>query len=115
MAREITVEEVAGYLGIPLPDPASPDGQALAVAVRGVNALVPGTVPRVRELDPAADWPDDVMTAALMMGARVFTRRRSPTGVAAYTEAGGPAYVSRWDPDLERLLQVGKWAPPGCA
>ncbi|MFJ2869822.1 hypothetical protein [Streptomyces sp. NPDC087298] len=115
MAREVTAAQVARYTGIDMPSPDSYDGYALDVVAKAVTVLVPGTVPRVRALGPEDDWPDDVVTAALMLGQRLFARRRSPTGVAAYTEAGGPAFVARWDPDLEKLLRIGKWAPPGGA
>lgn len=115
MASEITTATLAQYLGIELPAPETPDGFVLDTVVRAVNAMVPGTVPRVRALAPGVAWPDDVMNAALMQGARLFTRRRSPTGVVSYTENGGPVYSPRWDPDIERLLQTGKWERPGFA
>ncbi|MFE7133398.1 hypothetical protein ACFVIM_21330 [Streptomyces sp. NPDC057638] len=114
MPRAITAQNAADYIGIALPDPATYDGYALGIVVNAVNVLVPSTVPRVRALPPSEEWPVDVTLAAHLMAARLFARRRSPTGVATYTETG-PAYVARWDPDLERLLQVGKWAPPGGA
>ena len=110
----ITEEEVAGYLGLAVPeDPADADRIALHWATAAVNTLVPDTVPRVRPTatDPDPPWPDDVHAGALLMASRLFTRRRSPTGIATYDETG-PAYVPRWDPDLERLLRIGKWAPP---
>lgn len=114
MARSITSVDLARYVGIDVPEPGSYDAFALDLVALAVNELVPRTVPRVRELDPEDAWPDDVMAAAYMLGARLFARRRSPTGVASYTETG-PAYVARWDPDLERLLGIGKWLRPGVA
>ncbi|MFB6943394.1 hypothetical protein ACFWGL_12420 [Streptomyces sp. NPDC060286] len=110
----ITAAQVADYIGIEMPAAGSYDAFALDHVTAAVNVLVPGTVPRVRELPEGANWPDDVTTGALMLGQRLFARRRSPTGVATYSDTG-PAYVARWDPDLERLLRVGKWAPPGGA
>ncbi|MYR93394.1 MULTISPECIES: hypothetical protein [unclassified Streptomyces] len=110
----ITAAEVADYIGIEPPEAGSYDAFALEHVTAAVNVLVPGTVPRVRALAEGEPWPPDVITGALMLGQRLFARRRSPTGVATYTETG-PAYVARWDPDLERLLRVGRWAPPGGA
>ncbi|MCF2529371.1 hypothetical protein [Yinghuangia soli] len=94
----------------PLPDPGTTDRYWLDRAVEAVNVSGPGTTPRVRELAPEADWPADVRTAFMMQAQRLFARRSSPTGVTGYTDAG-PSYVARWDPDVERLLQIGSWAP----
>jgi hypothetical protein len=111
MPTEITAQDVAAQMGIDLPDPQTYDRRHLDQITAAVNVMVPGTVPRVRELLPAEHWPADVLSAALIMAARLFARRNSPTGVAAYTDAG-PSYVARWDPDLERLLLIGSWARP---
>lgn len=106
----IQATQVAQYLGVPLPtDP--DDLFVLEQVTDAVNLMVPETVPRVRDMDPAAEWPADVTTAALMQAARLFTRRRSPTGIQTYTETGA-VYTPRWDPDIEKLLHIGKWAPP---
>lgn len=103
------------YLGFPaLPEDGSSDRLVLDQAVAAVNELVPRTVPRVKPVDgvPVDPWPADVENGALIMGARFFTRRRSPTGVATYDETG-PTYIARWDPDLERMLGIGQHEPPG--
>jgi hypothetical protein len=114
VATSITVEQVTLYLGLTPPLDQS-DLSVMTDAVLAVNAEIVGTVPRIRALPAGTDWPDDVILAAKMMAARLFTRRRSPTGVATYTETGGPVYTPRWDPDVEKLCQIGKWAPPGFA
>lgn len=114
MATSITPEQVAQYLGIDMPtDPG--DLSVLTDCTAAVNAEMVATVPRVRALPLGAQWPDDVILGAKMMAGRLFTRRRSPTGVATFTETGGPVYTPRWDPDVERLCQTGAWAPPGFA
>lgn len=107
----VTRGELISHMGIPDPDPGTPDDEHLARVVAAINATVPRTVPRVRTAAPADPWPGDVQEGAVMLGARLFARRNSATGVAAYTETG-PAYVARYDPDLERLFGVGSWAPP---
>lgn len=110
MATSVTEAQVVEYLGL---DPLTgSDATVMTEAVAAVNVLVPGTVPRVRALTAGTDWPDDVILGAIMQAARLFTRRRSPTGIATYTETG-PAYTPRWDPDIERLMQFGKWEKPG--
>ncbi|MFE3071774.1 hypothetical protein [Streptomyces sp. NPDC059247] len=120
MPREVTAQEVADVIGIEPPAAGTADAVWLARAVAAVNTAAPRTVPRLRLLDapppppppdPPPDWPDDIRAALLMQAQRLFARRSSPTGVAAYTDTG-PAYVARWDPDIERLLEIGSWAPP---
>lgn len=114
MATEITSEQVLQYLKL---DPAGlePDDTFLmSTVVAGVNALVPNTVPRVRELVAAGQqWPPDVIEGALMQAARLWQRRRTPGSIGSYADTTGTAqFIARWDPDIERLLQHGKWAPP---
>jgi hypothetical protein len=45
-----------------------------------------------------------------MLAARLVRRRNSPAGVEAFTEMG-PTYVSRFDPDVDRLLGMGPYRP----
>lgn len=97
-------------MGIPDPDPGSPDDAHLARVVAAINAMVPRMVPRVRTAAPADPWPGDVQEGAVMLGARLFARRNSATGVAAYLETG-PAYVSKYDSDISRLFGIESWAP----
>lgn len=108
---QITTDEVIAYLGMPAPEPGSPDAMHLSASVAGVNEMVPRTVPRVRR-SPAADpWPKDVQLAAVMQGGRLFQRRASPSGVTSYSDTGA-TFIPRFDPDIERLFGIGKWAPP---
>jgi hypothetical protein len=46
-----------------------------------------------------------------MMAGRLFRRRESPAGVAAFGELGA-VYVMRNDPDVAMLLGLGSWAKP---
>lgn len=114
MANSITVDQLIAYLGIDRPAEGDGDLSVLTDAVAAVNVLVPGTVPRVRAMAPGTDWPADVHLAALMQAAKLFQRRRSPSG-ATYSDMGGPVYTPRWDPDIARLLQIGSWERPGFA
>lgn len=131
MASLVTVPEVCAIIGIEEPHVGSPDAVWMAQAVAAINALAVDTVPRlrlimsgpaampdtpsdrlVRQGDDVLDWPDDIRTGLLMQAQRLFRRRTSPTGIDGYTDAGGAVRVSRWDPDVERLLRIGAWAPP---
>lgn len=108
---------IATYLNIPMPaDPDDADAVLLQQISLLMDELVISTVPAVRAMvDPTAPWPSPVQHGALMQAGRFFTRRRSPTGVATFTEMGGPVYTPRWDPDIEKMTGTGKWAPPGFA
>jgi hypothetical protein len=108
----VTAAEVCTHMGMDEATLTAQDDAHLAAVVGAVNAMVPDTVPRVRLMeDPAAAWEADIQQAAVMQAARLFARRNSPTGVAAYSETGA-TFVSRWDPDVERLLRIGSWTPP---
>jgi hypothetical protein len=110
--RDVTVAEVCAVIGLPVPDPGTADGVWLAAAVAAVSALALDTVPRLRELDTDADYPADVRAALMMQAQRLFARRSSPTGIAGYSDSGGSVYISRWDPDVERMLRIGSWSKP---
>lgn len=50
---------------------------------------------------------------AVMYAAREYRRRNSPAGIEVYGE--GASFVSRFDPDIDRCLRTGAWAPPATA
>lgn len=88
-------------------------------ALDDVTAAAAAYVERVRpdlttgQEDPSYDAPADVKLGAAMLGARLYERRGSLLGAAAsigYDEAGA---VVSGDPDIERLLQVGRHRPFG--
>lgn len=91
------------------------DDATIGTVVAAVNQLVtelPIAAPF--NTDPApADWTggERVQLGATMLAARLFERRNSPNGVAAFGDAG-PAYVQRNDPDVALLLKLGPYAPP---
>ncbi|WP_194919511.1 hypothetical protein [Catenulispora rubra] len=107
----ITVEEVCAIIGIEVPDEGTPDGTWIRQAVKAINALAADASPRIRTLPDGEDWPDDIRTGLMMWAQRLFARRNSPTGIAAFSEMSGPVFVARWDPDVERLLRIGGWTP----
>lgn len=53
----------------------------------------------------------DVFEGALLVAARLHARKGSPAGLASFGEFG-PAAVLRFDSDVERLLSIGRYAPP---
>lgn len=56
-------------------------------------------------------WPGDVVLGANLLAARLWSRRNSPNGVAAFGDQGA-VYVQRNDPDLAMMLGLGSYAPP---
>lgn len=90
------------------------DDAFVTSCTEATNALVRGM--RVAQLaDDAgvwpAEWPADIVRGAVMLAARLVRRRNSPSGVEAMTDQGA-AYVSRNDPDIAQLLQLGPYAKP---
>lgn len=53
----------------------------------------------------------DIVEGAILLAARLHSRKGSPVGLASYNEFG-PANVPRFDADIERLLGVGRYARP---
>ena len=101
---------VAGWLGLP-GDPAADDN--LTLACRLTTNLVNG-LPWVARYTAATDppaWPGGVDEASVMLAARLYRRRNTPSGVESFGES--PAtYVLRHDPDVARALRIGPNAMP---
>jgi hypothetical protein len=91
------------------------DDAAIARVVAAVNQLV-RELPIAASFDTepaAADWSAGprIIQGATMLAARLFERRNSPNGVAAFGD-GAAAYVQRNDPDVAILLRIGAYAKP---
>jgi hypothetical protein len=52
-----------------------------------------------------------MVLGAIRLAVRWRTRRRSPDALIVAGELGG-ARVPTFDPDIERMLQIGRFAPP---
>ena len=65
---------------------------------------------RVAQLD-AESWPEDIALGAVMLAARLFKRRDTPAGVSVFGD-NAALYVSRNDPDIAMLLQLGPYSRP---
>lgn len=106
-----TPELVKGLLKI---TDTNDDGE-LADIVAAVNAVVRGlpVAARVSVLLPETDpWPANVSRGATMLAGRLFRRRATPSGVEAFG-VDGVVYVSRNDPDIGMLLELGAYSRPG--
>lgn len=91
------------------------DDTHLGAVVAATNALVrtwPCSAPAQAVDGVPGTWPASVVTGAEMMAGRLFRRRESPAGVAAFGDMGA-VYVMRNDPDVAMLLGLGSWSSPG--
>lgn len=61
--------------------------------------------------DQVADVPADVKLGTVRLAGRWFARRKSPSALIEMGEFGA-ARVPSFDPDIERLLRVGRYRGP---
>lgn len=111
---------VVAWLKLTVPSPA--DSQLITQCAAAVEPQVEAARPDMwvdvpdDPLDPAAGStrvyrPDpEVMTAAVMLAAKVFRRRNSPGGME--TSFDQVLYVARFDPEIERALRHGAYRRP---
>lgn len=105
-----TVATLRTYLGI---DPASQvDQDAMAAAVAAANDYVPQLRPDLTHDaatgDLLAEWPPRVDQAAIVQAARLYGRRGSVQGIAAFADLG-VAMLPRLDPEVRSLLELGEY------
>lgn len=96
--------DVEGHLGVA---PASDlDAAAMTACAEAAAAWVDEHVSFV--LDETSDRPSAaIVLGTVLLAARWYGRRSSPSGVASFGEFG-PAYVKARDPDVAMLLGLGK-------
>lgn len=95
----ITTEQLATWASLKPDD----DTKALSQVVDATNAYV-ASLPIVAN-SGGGEWSPDVVLGALMLAHRTWRRRSSPNGIEGITEVG-VAYVSRYDPEVSRLLAL---------
>lgn len=96
----ITTHDVEAYLGTRDPSPTLPD--TVAAAVDLVESWKGA---------PQEKWPPRWRRGCIMLAARMDRRRNSPAGVDTMGEIG-VVYVSRKDPDIAQLLEIGDYGVP---
>lgn len=97
MRAPITADEVVTQLKLTAPD------EHLSLIVNAVNAMI--------DQWHGDHWPAGAHYGGIMLAARLHRRRNSPAGVESFSEMGA-SYVSRYDTDLDRLLEINAWSPP---
>lgn len=110
-----TVDRLATHLGQTPGRPA--DVAAMTDAVDAANDLVAALRTDLPSPDPDATpptgwaditWPSRVDEAATLEAARLYGRRGSVQGVAAFADAG-VSLLARLDPDVRVLLELGEY------
>lgn len=107
-----TAASLRTYMGL---DPASTvDQAAMDAAVAAANDYVAVLRPDLTT-DPTtgtvlATWPPRVDQAALVQAARLYGRRGSVQGVAAFADLG-VSLIPRIDPEVRSLLELGEYQP----
>ena len=105
-AGPASIEQVRTDLSIDAAD--NRHDPAIGAVVAAVNAAV-RSWPVSQHV--SGEWPANVERGANMLAARLYRRRESPAGVAAFGDLG-PVYVQRNDPDVALLLNLGAYAKP---
>lgn len=104
-----TTASLRTYLGI---DPASSvDQAAMDAAVAAANDAVTMWRPDLTTDATGATlptWPPRVDQAALVQAARLYGRRGSIQGVAAFADIG-VSLIPRIDPEVRSLLELGEY------
>jgi hypothetical protein len=105
MPSSVTPEQVKTWLRIE--DDVDDD---LLVDVCAATSAWVAALPTVTELDDPSTWPADVMQGAVMLAARLYRRRNTPSGVEPFTD--GAVYLPRRDGDVDAMLHIGYYAAP---
>lgn len=107
MAREVTAADVSEYLGLP----ATADQAWLAKCAAAASAYVNALPHVVTSETPPPEWTADTAAGATMLAGRLYQSRNAPLGAAGFDAMGG-VVVTRTDPELARLLRIGRFLPP---
>lgn len=102
MATSIDGPGVSAWLK--LPAPSAEDAALLDEIAASVSAWVNDFAPLAGRTE-AGDWTSSTSLGAKMLAGRLWRRRNSPNGVEVFTDQGA-AYVSRFDPDVARMLRL---------
>lgn len=108
MATSISKADLGGWLKLSAQVQADPEDGPILDRIAAATSSYVNDLPHVRDavaLDPAAEWDEATVTGALMLAARLYRRRNSPSGVEAFAESG-VVYVAKRDPDVARLLRL---------
>jgi len=106
----ITVQNVAAWLKM---NKGADTDANLDLVVKATNAFVESLPDKpVKTLEGGKTvWADQTVFGATMLAARLYNRRNSTQGIESISELG-TSYVSRYDPDLARMLRIDNFQMP---
>jgi hypothetical protein len=102
-----TVDSVRKHLGLSPARPADDDALAMAVAAANDAIATWRTDLAPDDGSGSVTWPPAVDEAAVIYSARLYGRRTSVQGIAAFQEVG--VTVIPQDPDVRALLGLGNY------
>lgn len=99
---------VLAHLGVDAGSAQQPDADRARLAAA---AYVQRARPDLLSVAGVYEPGSDVAHGGLLLAARLYARRGTPQGLASFGEFG-PGTILRLDPDVERLLGLGRHARP---
>lgn len=114
MAWPPTLDELKTDMKIGLEDDRDDERltQVLAAAVAWVQRNKAGRYDFAGDPTSPLEAPGtDIELGTLRLAARWHTRRRSPDGLVQVAQEMGSNRVPSFDPDIDRLLGIGRYAP----
>lgn len=100
----IIAQEVIDWMGVDLPE----NDSHLALVIPAVNEYVDSLPSIGRKWDGA--WLDSTVLGAIMLAARMYRRKNSPGGIESVGDT--TTFVSRYDSDIARLLNIDSHKKP---
>ena len=102
----ITAQAVIDWMG--RPNLTEQDLAALEMVLAAVNEYVE-SLPSI-DRDVVGGWAGTTALGAVMLAARIYRRKNSPGGIEAVGDM--TTYVSRYDSDIARLLNIDTFRKP---
>lgn len=85
------------------------DDEDLSLVVGFVNHYV-DTLPTIDRLEDGLSWAPNTTYGALLLANKMYRRKNSPDGIVSLGES--TMYVSRFDSDISRALNLGDHLKP---
>lgn len=101
----ITATDVIGWLELRT---VTTDDFHLSLIVPAVNAYV-DSLPSIDRKEDGT-WAGTTQMGAVMLGSRLYRRKNSPHGIESVGDMS--TYVSRYDSDISRLLNIDTFRKP---
>lgn len=105
----VTAQQVIDWLELRT---VTTDDAHLALIVPAVNAYVDAlpSIDRVTDTEGNTQWAGTTHLGAVMLASRLYRRKNSPHGIESVGDMS--TYVSRYDSDISRLLNIDTFRKP---